>query len=329
MIHPHVKRRALYGFIVFLVTMAAYAYLIWTIPPARTWIALKTTAEFFQVEVTRPELSVIQVQGLTAVSLDSANLLNGCVKGFLTPVEHAIIKYRRGKDNGLNIILVPPEGGKLSASFSDENKGYATVNISGSIVLTAIDKCSGDLPNNFPIWGRAKFGEELKAADGKGQLSPGTLRDGTIEVYAHSQQHLLGLNMPASVYSVMSFDIPGNSVLTTESAVVGGNVSTADYWIGSASLTKDSDGFEVQATSRATSLLLSSAAIFGADDAAQKIDLGRYTQFTSDPNILLLQLIAGVFLVILSNILSIVGFFTPAQVEQDDFRPEQKTKAKG
>jgi hypothetical protein len=145
----------------------------------------------------------------------------------------------------------------------------------------------------------------VKPAGASGEIAPGMLIR-TIEVYAHAQERLIGTSFPASVYSVMTFDLPPGSVLRSE--VPSEDEAT---WTGAAIVSSHGTGFDVEATSNTPTVVLKSSRTFGmSKTASRRIDLGHHAQFMKDPNILWIQLLAGVFLVLLRLVLSIVGFFT-------------------
>jgi hypothetical protein len=315
----HVRHRLQYGTALVAVAVGLYAGFLWMLPQPRTWVTLKTTAEFLRFKAIKPDLTAFHAVGMWAVSLDDKDELNGCVDAVVTPGQDARVEYRRGGDDFFRIIVDPPKQGEPSLLLQEKSKGYAAKSVAGNVVFTANDDCDGDAPKRLPIWGPTEFGEELKPAGPAGEIAPGMLINGTIEVYAHAQERLIGISFPASVYSVMTFDLPPGSVL--RSGIPSEDEGT---WTGAAIVSAHGTGFDVEATSNTPSVVLRSSRTFGmSKTASRRIDLGHYAQFMKDPNILWIQLLGGTFLVLMRLVLSIVSFFTEdAGVNSE--APEQK-----
>jgi hypothetical protein len=307
LMHPHVRHRLRYGTVTVIIVLGLYTAFLLTLPKPNTWVALKTTAEVLSFHAIKPDLAAFHVSGMSADSLDEKDKLHGCIDAILTPAKDAKIEYRRGDDDFFRIIIDPPKPGELSLILREKSKGYAARSLTGSVVLTAKDDCDGDAPKRLPIWGPAKFGEEVKPAGASGEIVPGMLLNGTIEVYAHAHERLIGIPFPASVYSVVTFDLPPGSVLSSGPLEASQDEGT---WTGVAIVSSDGTGFDVEATSNTSSVMLTSSRTFGKSKTSLAIDLGHYAQFMNDPNILWIQLLGGAFVVLMQSVLSIVSFFT-------------------
>jgi hypothetical protein len=104
----------------------------------------------------------------------------------------------------------------------------------------------------------------------------------------------------------MTFDLPPGSVLASEP--LSADEAT---WTGIAMVSSDATGFKVAVTSNAPSVVLRSSRTFGTSrTASRRIDLGHHAQVLRDPNILSIQILGGVFILLLQSVLSIVRFFT-------------------
>ena len=161
-------------------------------------------------------------------------------------------------------------------------------------------KCKGKIPTQLPIWGAARFGDQTHPPGLNGDLVPSFLSQGTVTVFARAHENLLGIKFPSLVYKVNSFDIPPGAVVSTENK----NESSA-VWRGNLQTSKDSIGFTVHATARPEQMIIS---IPGDPVLNEKalIDLGSYPQFLQDPNLITIQVIAGVFVFLIK---SLQGFF--------------------
>jgi hypothetical protein len=247
----------------------------------------------------------------------------------LTPVKNAQIEYRRGDDDFFAIRVRPPAPREVALTLWEKPKGGRR-SITGDVVLTATRDCSGTAPKRLPIWGPAEFGEEVKPAGPSGEIVPGMLRNGTIEVYAIAHQELIGLSFPASVYSVMTFNLPPGSVLRSAASTSDEKAGDEATWIGTAIVSSGKTGIEIEATSNTPSITLKSSRTFGRNDASRQIDLNQYAQFTKDPNILWVQFLGGAFLVCMRLVLSIVGFFTEgASVNPEGPEPRDTKTSNG
>ena len=281
---PNVWHRLRYGTVIAIIALGLYAAFLWMLPQPNTWVALKTTAEVLHFQAIKHDLAAFHVSGMSAVSLDDKNNLDGCIDAILTPAKNARVEYRRGDDEFFRIIIDPKEPGGVSLALWE--KGVAR-SITGSVVLTAKRDCGGGTPKRLPIWGPAEFGEEVRPAGPSGEIVPGMLLNGTIEVYAIAHQRLIGLSFPASVYSVMTFDLPPGFVLRSAASSSDEKAEDEATWTGTAIVSSGKTGFDVEATSNTPSVTLKSSRTFGrTDTTSRQIDLGHYAQFIKDPNVL-------------------------------------------
>jgi hypothetical protein len=129
------------------------------------------------------------------------------------------------------------------------------------------------------------------------------LTEGTIAVYAHAHERLFGIKFPATIYSVMSFELPAGAVLSS-----GDSGSDRSAWTGTA--TTDDSGFEIRTSSNTHAVQLRSTRVLNSTQTTSRtIDLGDYAQFLSDPNIVQVQFVTGAFMFIVQMILSVLAFF--------------------
>ena len=149
-----------------------------------------------------------------------------------------------------------------------------------------------------------------------GDVSPGILTSGTVSVYGRAQERLLGLKFPAVTFLVTSFDLPAGSVLAAKEP--GGDLSDRP-WTGVATVnTDDSFGFTIAAATDARSIALTSArATRDASDATELIDLGGFSQFMNDPNVIQIQVLGGIFFLMLQGLGGLASFVSAHMARND------------
>lgn len=296
------RRRVLRGALLMLLVSGLYGLFLWTIPLPRTWVSLSATSEFVAFRVTNSNMATFRVAGMRGASVDGR--VAGCIDGVLVPAPGARVEYRRGEDDFFRITVDPPAAGTRALTLRDKGKNFSPIDLSSSLVIAADEGCAGKAPQRLPIWGLAEFGEEQRPASTSGDLVPGLLLEGTVSVFAHAHDRLLGIRFPATVYPVNTFDVPAGSVLLS-----GDPADDDALWTGTATASSER-GFSVKASSNAQSVQLRS--VRGLNTPAgdgRTIDLGKYSQFLSDPNIVQVQFVVGAFVFLLQSLLSILGFF--------------------
>lgn len=298
--------RFLLGSIIFIPTALLYGLFLWTVPAPRFWVSLSVASERVSFRVANPDFALIKVTGMEAFSL---NKKWGCVNGIVTPAPGANIEYRRGSDDYFRIIIDAPSAspGAAISNFDSLDSNTKRLQMNGSVLFKAKKEC-GSPPLRLPIWGPAVFGERLTAEGDSGDVTPGILTQGKIEVYAHAQDRLLGIRFPPSIYSVQTFDLPAGSMLTSTE-------NTANAWVGIANVpTGGASGFSVLAStaSAEVSLQLPNSPI---GVGPQKIALGQYSQNLKDPNIVQLQFLFGVFIFLFQTVMSLTNYLKTAEQE--------------
>jgi hypothetical protein len=289
-------KKLLLGAALVIIASGCYIAFIITLPPPKFWVSLTASTERISFKVANPDLAILRVTGMEVYS--DMPKLTGCVSGLLSPQLDSTVEYRRGDDSYFTITVDRPGTGRNGpvAVFQSSSDGRRT-ELGGPVQFRAKDDC-GSAMKRLPIWGDAQFGERVGAPDARGEIVPGMLVSGTVETFAYSHDRLLGLRFPSTVYSVNSFDLPAGSVLTRDATA-----SAPPLWSGAAVVSDDGSGFQVYASTTSHSVALT--APVGGTSA---VDLGNYSQFLSDPNIIKIQFFGGVFLFLAQSILIIFNF---------------------
>src|SRR2546430_1589636 len=298
------KEKIAWASAILTVVFAIYAVLFISVPRPNIWISFTGKVEKLSFRVTNPQVSVLAVGGMQVTTADGH--LNGCLAALVVPELGASLEYRRGSKSYFRIIIDPPSQAPNGTSAIIRISGKEDVRANGSIIFEATEKCGGSVPQHLPIWGPAQFGEGIRAADQTGAVRPGFLADGNVKVYARAQERLLGVRFPSTIYFVSSFELPPGGILTSLPED-GEDLA----WIGIARVSNEGNGFEIQVSSAAQKVGLGSPSALGTRRALiEEIDLGGYSQFLKDPNIVEIQFFAAVFMFVLQMVLSTVGFFT-------------------
>jgi hypothetical protein len=295
-------RKITTGLVILILVGALYALFLWTLPRAKFWVSLTATSESVKFRVVNPDFAVIHISGMEAHSSDPKAKLTGCVAGVVTPANGSSIEYRRGSDDFFKITIDSRFGSPNGTVFRFRPAAQNSMpfEVTAATEFRAKKDC-GTPPARLPIWGPAKFGDRLSAPGESGDVTPGLLSEGTIEVYAHAHDWLLGIKFPSSVYSVQTFDLPPGSVLTAVD-------DAAENWIGTASVPSDGNGFEIRASTMSPNIALQLPHA-PTGTKPQRIDLGQYAQYLNDPNVIQIQFFFGVFLFLLQTVLSVTSFF--------------------
>jgi hypothetical protein len=302
---PGLRRLCLYlGLLGFLAI--GYLAFILTLPPPDIWATLVGASESLSFTTVNPDMAAFHANGMRAVAIDGG--FDACVDALIVPRTGARIEYRHGDNGFFRITLDPPASGGPAASIRDLGQGAPTVAPAGSLILSATSDCSGAPPLRLPIWGAASFGEETRPVGPSGEIAPGVMIEAKLSVFARSHARLLGVGFPAVVYPVTSFELPAGSVLELpETARQAGDI---DMWTGLAFVDKQKAAFQIEATTRTHEVILKSPrALALSAHGSERLDLGKYAQFLSDPNVIQIQVVVGVFLFLAQSMLSIVGFF--------------------
>lgn len=298
-------RRIVRGCALFGVTAVLYLGFLLTLPRPNTWAGLKASAERLSFRAVNPELAVFHVGGMLADSQDGT--LTGCVEGTIIPSSGATIEYRRGDTGFFRIVLDPPDnqGSSASLTYQDSKTEVPPKTTKGSVIFIKSDKCPGKVPSRLPIWGPGEFGEVVRPADQSGVTKPGLLVRATLEIFAHSQERLLGIPFPSSVYSVSSFEVPAGAVLTSPK-----DSEQTSIWTGVAIVASESQGFSILASIRAHYITVYGPLPTGGDRASpRRIEVDDYAQFLKDPNIIQLQFLVAAFLFFFNSLAAAVRFF--------------------
>jgi hypothetical protein len=284
--------------------LGGYAWFLWALPQARISVVLSASSESVAYRVIDSDMSVMHLFGLRATAIDGS--VSACADMVVTPALGARVEYRRGDDDHYSVTIDPRDPAATTA-FLREKDGKSRP-VKGSIVFASAKACGDDKPQRLPIWGPAEFGEELRPPGVSGDVAPGILVSGTISVYGRAHERLLGLHFPPVTYLVSSFDLPAGSVLSAKEP--DGTLSDT-AWTGLATTNNDDPGFTIAASTDARNVSLTSArAARDANDATEQIDLGGFAQFLNDPNVVQIQVIGGVFFLLLQGLGSLASFMS-------------------
>jgi hypothetical protein len=289
----------------FLILCGLYVLFVWTLPLPRIFVVLAAKSESLAYRVINSDFAAMHIVGMKAASVDGA--INHCLDAIVTPTLGTRVEYRRGDDDTFVITLDPAEPNAISASLPEGTSAAKLRELKGSVVFTASKACGDTTPKRLPIWGLAEFGEEMHPPGLTGDIAPGLLTEGTLSVYGHAHDRLLGFKFPSIVYLVTSFDLPAGAVLAAKEP--DGRLS-ASPWTGIARVLSDETGFDVAATTEARTVSMTSARIEGdGRESAQRVDLGDFSQFMNDPNLIQIQVLGGIFLFLLQGFAGMSGFF--------------------
>ena len=258
-----------------------YLVFILTLPRPDTWVTLTTNSESISFTVTNPDMAAFRANGMRAVSIEGS--LDDCIDAFVLPKKGARVEYRRGDDGYFRITIDPSRPGDPAASLRSLKKDNPIPPPSGSLILTASLACPGSPPVRLPIWGIASFGEEPRPVGPSGEIAPGIMIEAKLSVFARSHARLLGIGFPSVVYPVTSFELPAGSVLGFPGPI--DDASGLPEWNGLAFLDKQKRGFQIEATTRSPQVRLRSPGE-RAVDGREQLDLAKYAQFLSDPNVI-------------------------------------------
>jgi hypothetical protein len=288
----------------FLCLCGLYLLFLWTLPLPRIFVVLAAKSESVAYRVINSDFAAMHIAGMKAASVDGS--INTCLDAIVTPTLGTRVEYRRGDDDHFVITLDPTEPNGIAAILPEGTNATKLRQLKGSVVFTAAKACGDSTPTRLPIWGLAEFGEEMHPPGLNGEIAPGLLTEGTLSVYGHAHERLLGFTFPAIVYLVTSFDLPAGSVLSAKEP--DGRLS-ASPWTGIARVVTDETGFDVAATSEARTVSMTSARVSGdGPNPSQRVDLGDFSQFMNDPNLIQIQVLGGIFLFLLQGFVGMSGF---------------------
>jgi hypothetical protein len=284
----------------------AYLTFILTLPPPDIWVTLAGSSESLSFTVFNPEMAAFRANGMRAVAIDSD--FNACVDAVVVPKSGSRIEYRRGDNSYFRITLDPPPTETSAATIKSLVQAATTAAPAGSLILSADPTCPGTPSVRLPIWGRASFGEESRPIGPSGDIVPGIMTNAKLSVFARSHSRLLGLAFPSVVYPVTSFEIPAGSVLELPKS--DKQSSVLEIWDGLAIVDKLRSGFQIEATTLSRQLAMRQPRALSLNgQREEQLDLGKFAQFLSDPNVIQVQVVAGVFLFLAQSLFSILGFF--------------------
>jgi hypothetical protein len=284
-----------------LIVSGLYALFLWTLPPPAVSVVLTAKTESLAYRVINSDMAAIHISGMKGASLDG--LISGCVDAVLTPTVGTRVEYRRGNADQFSITLDPAEGNAVAAYLHNGNSAKNR-SVSGSLVFSIAKACGETTPIRLPIWGPTEFGEVMHPPDASGEMAPGLLTQGTLSIYGRAHERLLGLKFPALVYLVTSFDLPAGSVLSNKGN--DGKLGESP-WTGVARVIDDESGFDIAASTDARTVSVTSAGVSDGAQAGQRIELGDYSQFMNDPNVIQIQVLGGIFLFLLQGLSGISG----------------------
>jgi hypothetical protein len=301
----HWRKRLIVISGLFVAGVVLYTGFVLTLPAPNLWVGFRATSESLSFRVINPEMAAFRISGMRGTSVDGR--FSACVDAMITPKAGARMSYRRGDEKYYQITIDAPESGAETLTIRDRGKPASVLR--GNVIFAAAEECSGSVPKRLPVWGPAEFGEEVRPANVFGIIVPGSLIEGTIEVFAHAQDRLLGLSFPSVVYSVTTFNVPPGSVLTTPDGV-----SDETTWTGFVRLPQEGFGVEVQASSNTRAVTIRSTRAFSdSASSSRRIDLGQFAQVLNDPNIIQLQFFVGALMLLIQALASVGTFFLEAQ----------------
>jgi hypothetical protein len=291
--------RALLTIVALLLLTGMYALFLWTLPPPIVSVVLSAKSESLAYRVINSDMAALHIFGMKGASFDGS--LTGCVDAVVTPAVGTRVEYRRGSDEQFSITLDAADGKAVTAYLRGSGKNRS---LSGSLVFSSAKLCGDAAPKRLPIWGPTEFGEEMHPPDASGEMAPGLLTQGTLSIYGRAHERLLGFRFPALVYLVTSFDLPAGSVLSSRNAE--GKLSDSP-WTGVARVVEDETGFDIAASTDARTVSVASAGVSDGKSAGQRIELGDYSQFMNDPNVIQIQVVGGIFLFLLQGLSGFSG----------------------
>jgi hypothetical protein len=285
----------------YLAVAGLYAAFWWSLPPPRLSVVFKGSTESLAYRVVNPSMASMRIFGMRGVALDGS--LNACVDGILSLHPGTRVEYRRGDESRYSITIDPQDGG-TAGMFSERATGRSR-ELKGSVVFAAASTCGEESPTRLPVWGPLVIGEEMRPAGPTGELAPGLMTSGTLYVYGRSHERLLGLKFPSLVYLASTTELPAGSVLSVQDDQ--GNLAETG-WTGIARILESEPGFDLAVSSDTRRVTIASRSLNGPGSAAERIDLGEFSQLLNDPNVIQLQILAGVFFFLLQIVGSTLSF---------------------
>lgn len=291
----------LLSILLYLSVAGLYGAFWWSLPPPRLSLVFKGSTESLAYRVENPSISSIRIFGMKGVALDGS--LNSCVDAILSPRVGSRIEYRRGDESRFSITLDGQDGG-AAGTLHERATGRAR-ELKGSVVFAVSPACGEEVPTRLPVWGPLVIGEELRPAGPTGEMAPGLMTSGSLYVYGRSHDRLLGMKFPSLLYLVSSTELPAGSVLSVQDR--SGELA-ATIWTGVARILESEPGFDLAVSSDARNVTIASRSLNGPDRVAERVDLGEFSQLMNDPNVIQLQIMAGVLFFMLQIVSSTLSF---------------------
>jgi len=318
-IYRHFSRngqRWLIGLIV--VAAAVLGLAVWTMPSPRISVVLNASTETLSFTVVNPDLAAFRVAGMRAVREDDAT--GECVAGIVAPAVGTTLTYLVARDDRIVIGLAPaPAPGSSARVAQISGKEDLETPLDGYWRLLSDPSCAGDKPRRLPIHGAAEFGREYSVPTATRDPLSGLLISGKLTIYGHSIESLLGFSLPRSWYEWKNIDVPAGSRI---SAWTDDNEKAGAVWWGVARVDLDKEKetilLNVDASTNARTMRV---AIPGVPDQNGRLSFDRFSQMTSDPTIVAIQIYFGFAVVLIQTFVSLwrgIGRFGWRRSVSDD-----------
>jgi len=284
---PPLNERCLLAFSV--PVFIALGFLLYRcLPTPSVRLVLHASTEVVRFQVANPDQAAFRVAGMRAFSEDSGT--GDCVTGVIQPAIGVTVNYSITTTGRPAIGLSPSPTGTTQtvAQYSDDTDQARPLDGFHRIVFD--ESCKGNSPQRFPIVGNAEFGREYSAPTATQDPMRGALTDARLTIYGQS----LHLSVPfftQSIYEWKKIDVPGGSRL---GAISDADDGAGPIWRGLAQFEFDKDknsaSYSIDASTNARGVRLTMP---GVPDRDSQIVFGRFSQLTSDPNLIAAQLYLG------------------------------------
>jgi hypothetical protein len=270
------------------VVIALGALLYWWLPTPNVRLVLRASTAVVRFQVANPDQAAFRVAGMRAFAEDSGT--GDCLAGVIQPAIGATVNYAV-TTTGRPVIGLSPSSTATTqtvAQYSDDTDQARPLDGFHRIVFD--DSCKGNLPQRFPIVGNAEFGREYSAPTVTQDPMRGALTDAKVTIYGQSL-HLSAPFFNRSIYLWKEIDVPGGSRL---GAISDADDGAGPIWRGLARFDFDKDknsaSYSIDASTNARGVRLTMP---GAQEQDSQIVFGRFSQLTSDPNLIAAQLYLG------------------------------------
>jgi hypothetical protein len=284
---PPLNEKCLLAISVPLVVALGILLFRW-LPTPSVRLVLHASTEVVRFQVANPDQAAFRVAGMRAFSEDGST--GDCVAGVIQPAIGVTVNYSVTTTGRPVIGLAPSSAATTQtvAQYSDDTDQARPLDGFHRIVFD--ESCAGNSPRRFPIVGNAEFGREYSTPTATQDPMRGALTDAKLTIYGQS----LHLSVPfftQSIYEWKKIDVPGGARL---GAISEADQNAGPIWRGLARFEFDKDNnsasYAIDASTNARGVSLTMP---GVPDRDSQIVFGRFSQLTSDPNLIAAQLYLG------------------------------------